>query len=52
MLCRHEFEWEQSLLGGEFKGLFAIHDMPFKLTVAQVNTINSYLEEIAEGEMK
>lgn len=36
----------------EFKGLFAIHDMPFKLTGAQVNTINSYLEEIAEGEMK
>lgn len=36
----------------EFKGLLAIHDMPFKLTGAQVNTINSYLEEIAEGEMK
>ena len=36
----------------EFKGLFAVHDMPFKLTGAQVNTINSYLEEIAEGEMK
>lgn len=36
----------------EFKGSFAIHDMPFKLTGAQVNTINSYLEEIAEGGMK
>ena len=36
----------------EFKGLLAIHDMPFKLTGAQVNTINSYLEEIAEGGMK
>ena len=36
----------------EFRGLLAIHDMPFKLTGAQVNTINSYLEEIAEGGMK
>ena len=36
----------------EFKGLLAIHDMPFKLTGAQVNTINSHLEEIAEGGMK
>ena len=36
----------------DFNGLYAIHDMPFKLTGNQVNTINSYLEEIAEGEMK
>lgn len=36
----------------DFDGLYAIHDMPFKLTGNQVNTINSYLEEIAEGEMK
>ena len=36
----------------DFDGLHAVHDMPFKLTGNQVNTINSYLEEIAEGEMK
>ena len=36
----------------DFDGLHAVHDMPFKLTGAQVSTINSYLEEIAEGEMK
>ena len=36
----------------DFDGLCAVHDMPFKLTGNQVNTINSYLEEIAEGGMK
>ena len=36
----------------DFDGLHAVHDMPFKLTGNQVNTINSYLEEIAEGEIK
>ena len=26
MLCRHEWEWEQSLLGGEFKGKGDLYD--------------------------
>lgn len=32
----------------DFYGLHAIEGMPFKLTGHQINTINSYLEEIAE----
>ena len=36
----------------DFDSLFAIQDMPFKLNSNQVNTINSYLEDIAKEEMK
>lgn len=35
-----------------FENVFAVQDMPFVLTGSQVNTINSFLEDIAQEEMK
>ena len=32
----------------DFDNVHAVQDMPFKLTGEQVNTINSYLEDIAK----
>ena len=35
-----------------FENVYAVQDMPFVLTGSQVNTINSFLEDIAQEEMK
>lgn len=43
---------ETVALVDDFDGLYAVQDMPFQLTGEQVNTINSYLEDIAKEEMK
>ena len=42
---------ETVALVDDFDNVHAIQDMPFKLTGEQVNTINSYLEDIAKEEM-
>ena len=42
---------ESIALVDDFDNVYAVQDMPFKLTGEQVNTINSYLEDIAKEEM-
>ena len=42
---------ESIALVTDFDNVHAVQDMPFKLTGEQVNTINSYLEDIAIDEM-
>ena len=42
---------ESIALVDDFDNVHAVQDMPFKLTGEQVNTINSYLEDIAKEEM-
>jgi len=42
---------ESIALVDDFDNVHAIQDMPFVLTGEQVNTINSYLEDIAKEEM-
>ena len=42
---------ESIALVDDFDNVHAVQDMPFKLTGEQVNTINSYLEDIAIDEL-
>ena len=42
---------ESIALVDDFDNVYAVQDMPFVLTGEQVNTINSYLEDIAKEEM-